>query len=75
MKKHLLPVLVEDSMHGKEVGIRIAVHGLDEDETSVLYVRPAEAVLYESRYGSPRKFKRFDAFVDWYKEELVHRGD
>ena len=70
LKKYLKPVTVEDSHHGTEIGIRIDLHGLEEDTASTLYVhKGGDAVLYRTRWSDPVPFKSFDAFADWFHEQ------
>jgi hypothetical protein len=65
LRKHLKPMTVE-SHQSTETGIRFSVNGLSED-TSVLYVhKKGDAVLYETRYSTPKTFLSFNEFADWY---------
>ena len=66
IKKHLIPTEVE-SHQSTETGIRIAVHDLEENTISVLYVhQKGDVTLYKNRWSEPKKFSNFRTFIKWY---------
>lgn len=66
IKKHLIPTEVE-SHQSTETGIRIAVHDLEENMISVLYVhQKGNVTLYKNRWSEPIDFSNFRTFIKWY---------
>jgi hypothetical protein len=69
IKRHLIPVTIKGHFT-TETGIRLSVHGLTEDYTSILYVhKDGTVALYKEKYLDPRPFKNFNQFIDWYTLE------
>jgi hypothetical protein len=65
LKKYLKPVTFTNSI--TEIGIPFQIFDINEDSTSILYLYEDDTtVLYEDRWSNPKKFKNYDAFIDWY---------
>lgn len=75
LSKYIKPVTNIDARWGTDTGIRINVPGLKEDMISVLYVHcMGDVTLYLSTTDK-KTFPSFDAFIDFYIDDMDRMED
>lgn len=66
-KNYLKPVKITGGPFGEtEFGIRMAIHNIEDDVTSVIYIKNnGKIILYRTRYSSKKTFESFEHFIKW----------